>query len=246
MKKEAMRKFKRFIKDILRWIKFSIFKDGIFLVEMKDCITEFGDTYREKDKHFFVKSLAYHNDKEKMKEILNSFYENNQIKCFEDVVGEKIYHEAGKMYFVPWEDNAVRPLSRFLNSHKVGPITPEGLELVIKRLLRVYKAINTEGFKQLRLFTSIPRVLKLIGSDGKERYLVKDGQHRFSVAAYLGIEKVWVTYQSVYDFGDPEESVIRVSEARNWPMVKNGIVTEEQAKNILTMFFGRFNKWLVH
>ena len=48
------------------------------------------------------------------------------------------------MYFCPWEEGRIRPLSKFSQSHKVGPTPEIYVDKIINRLFDLYFKIKKD------------------------------------------------------------------------------------------------------
>ena len=179
-----------------RWISMNITnRKQLFEVNLSDCIDEFGNSFGKKGSHFFIKVLSYKSDMKKAKSYLKKYYKENVIQSVDQVIETKIKSEIGKMYFCPWEENRVRGLSKFKNSHKIGPTPDKVIDEIIIRLFNLFFQIQQEGFTQFFRLNGYPRCYELKLNNKKSFYVPRDGQHRLAVLSYLGYEKVKVCYE---------------------------------------------------
>lgn len=222
-------KAKKVLNRIRRSLLFFISPSRTFYVPIDKCITETGHSYGKNGNHFFIKALQRGESQEEIRHYLRDFYSKNIIKSFNDFVGERIDSKEGDDYFLPWEKDRIRPISKFLGSHKIGPTPSGSLDLIVKRLHDILVSIKKHGFKQKRHDNSIIRVQILKNEKGEIKYLVRDGQHRLAIASYLGVKNILVTLESVYFFRESEESIIDANQVLSWEKVKSGLITKDQA-----------------
>jgi len=200
-------------------------------ISIKDCIAESGHTYGVNGSHFFIKALQECNDDyDRLFSYLQSYYARFRVLSFDEAVEAKSQQNERKMYFLPWEEERIRPLSKFMSSHKFGPTDDESLKLIIMRLLNLLKEIKFNGFRQFGVDKGLPQVVKM-WNNGNFKYLVKDGQHRLAIASYLKKEKIWVRY------ADHFVSVIETKNISKWAKVRTGLVTKEEALKYFNIIF---------
>ncbi len=240
-----------------RWLLNVIFqRSRIFKVRLSDCSDEFGNGFGVEGSHFFVRALAQGENDEAVYAYLRSYYATHPIRSFNQVIGHDIADPAGGQYFCPWESARVRPLAKFAGSHKAGPTPDEALGRIVWRLLGVLAEIRARGIRQFSIIDGFPRVIAIVDRTGRRRYMVRDGQHRAAVLSHLGYESMWVCYEAAHWrpsrsfhmlhrlFGrspqNPHEhpQVVCESEVDDWPHVREGRVTREDA---LKFFHSIFN-----
>lgn len=240
-----------------RWLSMNIFKrKQVFLVNLSDCIDEFGFTFGKNGNHFFIKALAYNNDFAKAKSYLKTFYSENTILSVNQVIKKNIKSDIGNMYFCPWEENRIRLLSKFSSSHKIGPTPDTIIKDILIRLFDIYNKIKNEGFNQSFRLNGYPRCYQIKLNDQKSFYVPRDGQHRLAILSYLGVEKIKVCYE--HDFwqqsyllkfmkflktGNFQRShknhlkIIDPTQASEWPHVKQNNIDEVEA---IKFFYKKF------
>ena len=120
-------------------------------ISVDKCVDEFGRSFGVEGTHFFIKLLTDYSDRSDRKQFLIDFYSNNLIKSFYNTVQSKVRDSTFEdKYFLPWEKNRVRDLSKFLGSHKIGPTPSIYLDNILDRLLGVYSSIKKYGISQNR------------------------------------------------------------------------------------------------
>ncbi len=106
-----------------------------------------------------------------------------------------------------------------------GPVKPAKLSMEALRIKRLAQSVKTKGF--LGLGGREPLQVCALRRDRECRWLVQHGQHRFAMAAALGIEKVPAQVTQV----------IRREDAAFWPNVVNGSYTAAGAEKLFDRFF---------
>jgi len=231
-----LRKKKNSIKRFFLNIIFQ--KNRVFEIPLNKCITEFGQSFGKDGDHFFVKSLNLTTDQNQINNELRNYYSTHHIKSFFDFIDKDCRNpDLLDMYFLPWEVSNIRPIEKFKGSHMIGPTPEDSIPKISIRLLNLLQSIKKQGFKKSRYGDNVVRVYELVnGKDSK--FIIKDGQHRISIASTLGISSIYASYNSVYYFRNKEESIINRDSVDNWPKVKNGMISKEDA---LTFFDKIYN-----
>ena len=245
------------IHKIDRWLLNHVFnRKRIFTIQLSMCVDEFGNTFGKNGTYFFIQALNKGEDFNSISNFLIKTYNKSRIMSFNQEVDYDIGSNEGNQYFCPWEKNRIRPLSKFINSHKIGPTDNKSLPIIVKRLLVVLDIIKNKRKPSWRLFDGYPRVIKILNKDQKELYLVRDGVHRLSVYSYLGFESIKVI--SEFDHWKPSKfllwayrilkkqdylyqhhsRIINELEANDWPHVQSGLVPQRIA---LKFFHNRFS-----
>jgi hypothetical protein len=244
------------LQQLDRWLLNVIFqRSRIFKVRLADCCDEFGNNFGVSGSHFFVRALAQGENIEAVCAYLRSYYAAHPIRSFNQVIGHEISDPAGDQYFCPWEAARVRPLAKFADSHKVGPTSNETLERIAQRLLGVLTDIRTQGFRQFLIFDGFPRVIAIVDRAGRRRYIMRDGQHRAAAISHLDYETLWVTYEADHwtpslvcrmparlagksRFEDTTPRVVREDAVGDWPHVRAGRITRDEALAYFHALFG--------
>lgn len=239
-----------------RWLLNVILqRSRIFKLRIADCSDEFGNGFGANGSHFFVRALARGETVEAVSDYLRTFYAANPIRSFNQVVGHDIADPAGGQYFCPWESERVRPLTRFAGSHKMGPTPDEALPRIVGRLLGILAQIRARGFRQFSILDGFPRVIAVVDNAGHRRYILRDGQHRAAAISHLGYETMWVCYETDHwmpslpyrlaariegngGFGNLPPRMVREDGVDNWPHVREGRVTREEALAYFHAMFG--------
>ena len=133
---------------------------------------------------------------------------------------------------------AASPVRRDIAVRQVGPKPDWFGEQRIQHLLALYNQIVSEGYRQrASAALSYKRqhvVLDAMVRGGDVRFLVANGQHRASVLSAMGQESVPALLNVSHKRGP---SVIRRSEAENWPLVRLGIISLPDALDVFDRVF---------
>jgi len=247
--------------QIDRWLLNHAFRRRrIFTVRLVDCVDELGHSFGKDGDHFFIRALACGTDEETVAEALRRHYAVNAMPSMNHLVGRDI-GTAGACYFLPWEEDRIRPLSKFEFSHKAGPTPEAALRPIVKRLLDVLRSIKAKGFRPALMMDGYPRVIVLEGAEGTKRFLVRDGSHRLAALSHLGIEEVrvclekdhWIS-SAAFRFlrrilrGRKDEcprgapATVREVDAKDWPHVRSGLLTETDGRAVFTALYGNCMK----
>ena len=119
-----------------------------------------------------------------MRDVLREHYSAHTIQSNE-TIGSDINHPYGDKYFLPWESDRVRPLNKFLLSHKIGPTPETRLPIILGRLNGVVNSIKENGLKQVWRKAGYIRLIRIVDIDNKELYMVRDGNHRLAGLSFL-------------------------------------------------------------
>jgi hypothetical protein len=246
--------------DLDRRYRFRFFsKTYIFPVLLSNCIDEWGNSFGKNGNHPMVCALNASSERSERMQYLKEWYTRpeNQIRSYNDISGRSIDDEIGKMYFCPWEHDRARPLEKFLKSHKVGPTKNEKLISIVKRLESTLSSILKVGYDYRYNLDNVIQVIKLIGNDQHEKYIIRDGQHRASVLSHLDYKEIPVCYVS--DYHEPSklfrfahllfrkrpfinknnESIVNVENVKLWPHVVTGNTTAREALNHFNSVFNK-------
>ena len=216
------------------------------------CWDEFGGRYGAAHNHFLVRALAAGPERARMADVLKGHYASHPLQSFNQTLGRDIGDSAGQCYFLPWESGRIRPLERFLHSHKIGPTPDEALDPILDRLVNVLDSIQRRGLRQVWRWDGYVRLFRFINNNNQEALVVRDGNHRLAALSFLGpatIRACWEAdhWQSskVLRLGAqlmgraiPREfpaTTVRESEAAQWPHVLSGLISVEEAR----LFFQR-------
>lgn len=111
-----------------------------------------------------------------------------------------------------------------------GPVSEERILAEANRLDRVLQSIRQQGFRP-ELGGHV-RGYFMLRKDGRWVFTIRTGFHRTAALAHIGCQTIDVQLQPHYP------RFVEERDSREWPMVKDGIVTEEEA---LMMFLAFFN-----
>jgi hypothetical protein len=110
-----------------------------------------------------------------------------------------------------------------------GPVSEERVLSEAQRLDRVLRSIRTHGFRPE--WGGHVRGYFMLRNDGRWVFTIRTGFHRTAALAHIGCERIDVRLQS----GHPR--FVEERDAEEWPMVKDGIVTREEALRMFCQFF---------
>jgi hypothetical protein len=236
-----------------RWLLNHVFqRQRIFSVDLDQCWDGFGSQFGATQGHFLVQALAAGPDRSRMAEVLKEHYASHPIKSFNQTVCRDLGDPAGQCYFLPWESGRIRPLERFLHSHKIGPTPDEALDPILDRLVKVLDSIQRRGLRQVWRWDGYVRLLRFINNNNQEALVVRDGNHRLATLSFLGHATTRACWEAdhwrsskVFRLGAqlmgraiPREfpaTTVRESEADQWPHVRSGLISVEEAQ----LFFQR-------
>jgi hypothetical protein len=236
-----------------RWLLNHVFqRQRIFPVDLDLCWDEFGGRYGAAHNHFLVRALAAGPERARMADVLKGHYASHPLQSFNQTLGRDIGDSAGQCYFLPWESGRIRPLERFLHSHKIGPTPDEALDPILDRLVNVLDSIQRRGLRQVWRWDGYARLFRFINNNNQEALVVRDGNHRLAALSFLGpatIRACWEAdhWQSskalrlgaqLMGRAIPREfpaTTVRESEADQWPHVRSGLISVEEAR----LFFQR-------
>lgn len=103
-----------------------------------------------------------------------------------------------------------------------GPVTAQKVALEYQRLTALRDGILRIGY-QPQTYGHIAGFF-MVDDDGDYRFFVRGGKHRAAVLAHLNSARVPVTFKRDWP------RVVRETQARYWPLVQNGSVSEATAR----------------
>lgn len=108
-----------------------------------------------------------------------------------------------------------------------GPVSPQKITLEASHLDRLRDSFKKNGLLEN---DDLPTGHFIIDDNGDWAFYIKDGQHRISVMAHLGYETaiVKITGGTI--------AAVTSNTARDWPMVRRGMLTEKEALSILRAY----------
>lgn len=246
------------ISSLDRWLRFNLLNRKFsFKINLHDCIDEWGNTYGKSGSHIFIKLIDNGGIKKDSFNILKNWYAdlNNQIERNLPVISDK--NNQGNIYFCPWENNRIRPVKKFLGSHKIGPTPDEFINDIISRLEGIYNQIKKNGYKKKNILQiNLIRVIKVINKQGIEKYIIRDGQHRVAVLSSLNYSTIQVCFDA--DYHDNSRifkyfynlikkgnlardangtKIVNINEVEKWPHVLSGLISRDNASKQFNRLF---------
>ncbi|WP_372372540.1 hypothetical protein ACDI10_10400 [Vreelandella venusta] len=108
-----------------------------------------------------------------------------------------------------------------------GPVSEDKLEVEVERLARVLESIRDQGVCRHDGTDGDIRASVLTHSDGRWRWVVHGGQHRYAVISALGAPRAVIRV----------ERFIRREDVALWPTVTSGFFSQETALKIFDNYF---------
>ena len=126
---------------------------------------------------------------------------------------------------------------------------------ITRRLLTVLAMIQAQGFRQFSILEGFLRVIAVVDRHGRQRFIMRDGQHRAAALSHLGYETLWACYAADHwtpsltyrllsrasgNFrpGNLAPRLVREDAVDEWPHVREGRVTREEALTYFHAMFG--------
>lgn len=110
-----------------------------------------------------------------------------------------------------------------------GPVSEDKLEVEVERLARVLESIRRQGICRHDGTDGDIRANVLTHSDGRWRWVVHGGQHRYAVISALGAPRATIRV----------ERFIRREDVALWPTVTLGLFSQETALEIFDNYFAK-------
>ncbi len=132
-------------------------------------------------------------------------------------------------YYDRLHRTSTRDLYGYRRNPWYEPGDPFPLDVEWKQTIRLYHALR-RGYHPL-LYGSLPSVVLLVREDGQIRAVRRNGNHRLSILAHLGRQRVtvWIAPDSVEE--------VRESDVDDWYYVKRGICSRRHALAIFNAYF---------
>lgn len=108
-----------------------------------------------------------------------------------------------------------------------GPVSEAKLKIEVKRILRLFRAIQDCGYVRSNAHDGDILGTVLVGESDDWRWIAETGQHRAAAAAGLGFEKIPVRFH---------RAVYRV-DVSAWPNLSSGVFTEGAAGRVFDNLF---------
>lgn len=108
-----------------------------------------------------------------------------------------------------------------------GPVSAQKIALEASHMDRLVTSFKKKGLLNTK---DCPTGHFLLDDNGDWAFYIKDGQHRISVMAHLGYET------AVVKITGGVLPAVSVKDASNWPMVRRGLLTEEEAIAVLRAY----------
>ena len=154
-----------------------------------------------------------------------------------------LHHIPPSHDFFPWDNLELREIRRYScgfrhhdrQNHQpthhswpgYGPQSLKACAKHAKRLLKLYRSLNRNGFRSNRRPDGVPEGVVLRDSCNNIRWITSGGNHRVTVAACLGFESVPIRVMSIVD----------VRDLADWPGVLTNLFTPSQARKVFEIFF---------
>jgi hypothetical protein len=110
-----------------------------------------------------------------------------------------------------------------------GPVTEQKLMLEARRLDRVLESIKEHGFRPE--MGGYVRGFFMLRTDGRWVFTIRGGFHRTAAQAHLGYKAIDVQFYNSYP------RFVEEADCLEWPMVKSGQVSQDEALALFSQFF---------
>lgn len=161
----------------------------------------------------------------------------SSISILAGVTGE----EPLPLFVYPWgtfSDGTGQSAKDACNSRFCGPSTVAFVNEEFRRTVRLYAEMRVHGYRPRSFPNSYIGGTWLEAVDGRQRFVVMQGNHRMAILAYLGVTRIEVR--------TIPQALARVREAdiAQWPLVATGRCSIDHARRVFEMFFTE-NGWHV-
>ena len=112
-----------------------------------------------------------------------------------------------------------------------GPVSADKVALEAARLDSLLQSIHKNGYTPLMSGHTREYLLQDRSREDGYRFVVCGGQHRAAVLAHMGYVTVPVIFQPDWP------RIIRLEDVSEWPLVRSGLFTEEEAVRIFSAYF---------
>lgn len=145
------------------------------------------------------------------------------------------------LFMYPWgtfQDGTISTDKCAEQSRFCGPSSDQFIEEEFSRTVALYRHMRVWGYVPMKFPNSFITGTWLEALDGKQRFVVMQGNHRMAVLAHLRVSYIPARTSSA--------SLRRVKECEleNWPMVEAGRCSPAHARKIFHFFFKQ-NGWHV-
>ena len=138
------------------------------------------------------------------------------------------------IFVYPWgnfKDGKLKHYKSPLNSRFCGPSTDDFIKKEFKRTISLYLGMKSKGYKPNIYPNSFISGSWLISKNGIKKFVVTQGNHRMAILSHLKYKRVDVrinrsSIKTIYE-----------TNLKNWPAVKNGKLSQENALKIFNYFF---------
>jgi hypothetical protein len=228
--RKAASKFKQTTKDA------SLIKE----VPLKDCVHFCGFKYGGQQYHpyeTYITGLKEGMNSKVLKDQFISFLRYYQPDSLNDALGISMKKKY-PIWKYPWDRHENYDFPDFINldpddvidiltHHSKKGILSYKIDQEFYWMERALKSITKQGYVPRKY--SYLSALMFEDNRGECRYLLLDGNHRISAAYALG----W----NVIEIQVSPENIIREKDVTNWPSVKNGFFSAEDALLIFRKYF---------
>jgi len=147
---------------------------------------------------------------------------------------------------------STRDLYGFRQNIWYQPGDPRPIELEWKKTIQLYESLKISRYRPFRQ-RDLPELTLLVRRDGAIRAVRYNGQHRLSIVSHFGHRKVtglipsadsineslktWTSFSDLPKVVHDGEVMVCESDFENWPYVKRGLCTADEALRIFHAFF---------
>lgn len=138
------------------------------------------------------------------------------------------------LFVYPWgtfNDGASQSSKDPYTSRFCGPSTAAFVDEEFRRTMSLYVEMQVHGYQPRCFPNSYIGGTWLEALDGRQRFIVMQGNHRMAILAHLGVSRIEV--RSI------PQALARVREAdiERWPLVEAGRCSIDHARRVFKMFF---------
>lgn len=145
------------------------------------------------------------------------------LPWWDKTIEETIQGRSRAMRLVGLENGVTTSVEEGLTAF--GPVKEGKLALEVDRLHKLLQLVKSSGFVPFR--QESPMKVSALRRNGAYKWLIEQGQHRFAMAAALGVRTVPAMVSNV----------VRREDAPHWPQVVSGVFTEAGALSVFDRIF---------
>jgi hypothetical protein len=206
-------------------------------ISMSEATNIFACSFDSNGWHHIVRTLIEYNNNPDIPLSETTLYKYLKNYCpgnISDLAGCKRDSSNIPLFYYPWgmsfrQSGIVE--KNVWQSRFCGPSSDVFIEEEFKRIIALYMNMKKTGYKPWRTNNGFIGGSFLLKNNGQKRFVVLQGNHRMAVLSFLDKKRLSVRTIKGY------LPVVKESEVKEWPFVKNGLFTEDEALKIFNLFF---------